>query len=80
MFISSCRVNQFEPLSSSEDTSASSSLKSDPTKGTKCRLCSVPFTMFRRNHHCRLCNILCCDDCSKKRCVIDNAQVSIGVK
>lgn len=31
--------------------------------------------MFRRQHHCRLCGILCCDDCSKKRIQISGTPV-----
>ena len=31
--------------------------------------------MFRRQHHCRLCNASVCDECSKKRVSIDNTQV-----
>jgi hypothetical protein len=41
----------------------------------RCHLCGIHFTMFRRQHHCRLCNVLCCDECSKKRTVIDGNQV-----
>lgn len=41
----------------------------------RCHLCGTLFTMFRRQHHCRLCNVLCCDECSKKRTVIDGNQV-----
>eukprot|EP01039_Chlorochromonas_danica_P008537 gene8537-9410_t len=59
--------------------SANVSVKSNPgdtnKAGSKCKLCGVTFTMFRRCHHCRLCNVACCDDCSKKRCFVDNAQV-----
>lgn len=42
-----------------------------------CILCSFQFTMFKRQHHCRLCNASCCDDCSKKRVVIDGAQARV---
>lgn len=41
----------------------------------RCLLCACQFTMFRRQHHCRLCNALCCDDCSKKRVVLDSSSV-----
>ena len=39
-----------------------------------CVLCGTGFTLFRRQHHCRLCNALCCDDCSKRRAVIEGSQ------
>jgi len=41
----------------------------------RCNLCGIHFTLFRRQHHCRLCNALCCDECSRKRTVIDGNQV-----
>jgi len=41
----------------------------------RCLLCSTQFTLFRRQHHCRLCGILCCDDCSKKRASVQNELV-----
>lgn len=44
-----------------------------------CTLCCVQFTLFRRQHHCRLCNALCCDECSKKRAVLDATQVSLPI-
>ena len=28
-----------------------------------CLLCSAPFTVFRRRHHCRACGILICSSC-----------------
>jgi ankyrin repeat protein len=42
----------------------------------KCVMCSVGFTLFRRQHHCRLCSCLCCDDCSKRRIVLSGTQVT----
>lgn len=41
----------------------------------RCVCCSINFTMFRRQHHCRLCACLCCDDCSKRRVILSGAQV-----
>lgn len=35
-----------------------------------CLLCGINFTLFRRQHHCRLCNSVCCDDCSKRKCLL----------
>ena len=32
-----------------------------------CSLCSDPFGMTNRKHHCRACGVLCCDPCSSKR-------------
>jgi hypothetical protein len=40
-----------------------------------CSLCSFQFTLFKRQHHCRMCSILCCDDCSRKRVFVDFDQV-----
>ena len=30
--------------------------------------------MFKRQHHCRLCDSTCCDDCSKKKAVVDGSS------
>jgi hypothetical protein len=43
---------------------------------TPCLLCLTPFSMFRRQHHCRLCDALCCDECSRKRVLVDKVPVS----
>jgi hypothetical protein len=44
------------------------STESQPADGRdKCVLCSAAFSFFKRQHHCRVCNSLCCDDCSRKR-------------
>jgi len=32
-----------------------------------CRLCSKPFTLLRRRHHCRSCGQVVCDSCSTGR-------------
>eukprot|EP01032_Pedospumella_encystans_P009188 gene9188-10842_t len=45
----------------------------DPTD--KCSMCLFSFTLFKRAHHCRLCEALCCDECSKKRCLVEYSQV-----
>jgi hypothetical protein len=42
----------------------------------KCILCSAGFSFFRRQHHCRLCNVLCCDDCSKKRVIMQSKVIT----
>lgn len=44
---------------------------------TKCILCSTVFTLFLRQHHCRLCNVLCCDYCSKGRATLKGSQVRV---
>ena len=57
----------------------SASLNITPSHDNKtipCTLCGATFTLFKRQHHCRLCDSLCCDDCSKKRIVISKAPVS----
>jgi hypothetical protein len=44
-----------------------------------CLLCTMPlsrFSLSKRPHHCRLCNLDCCDDCSKKRVIINKEPVS----
>lgn len=42
-----------------------------------CWLCEFKFTLFKRQHHCRLCDCVCCDDCSKKKALVDEAQVRL---
>ena len=32
-----------------------------------CQQCRVEFTIFRRQHHCRVCGKIFCDDCSSQR-------------
>jgi len=46
-----------------------------PDSADKCSMCSFQFSLFRRAHHCRLCDALCCDECSKKRCLVEYQQV-----
>jgi ankyrin repeat protein len=57
-------ANMYENTSETIATSTSS----------LCVLCSTSFSLFRRQHHCRICNVLCCDDCSKKRVVLEGTQ------
>jgi ankyrin repeat protein len=45
-----------------------------PDGSKQCELCGFVYTLFRRQHHCRLCNASCCDDCSKKRSVLECTQ------
>ena len=60
-------------MSDSPHSSASS--VSGGSGATPCLLCLTPFSMFRRQHHCRLCDALCCDECSRKRILVDKAPV-----
>lgn len=34
--------------------------------------CMAPFTLRRRRHHCRMCGIMCCANCSKERRILRN--------
>ena len=44
-----------------------------------CGACGIGYTMFRREHRCRLCCISCCDDCSKKRVTMVGLPVCICI-
>jgi len=44
------------------------------TEASVCRLCEVPFTFFRRRHHCRSCGQVVCNDCSMRRRVVDRVD------
>jgi hypothetical protein len=77
------RINHYEllPEYASEAPTPSSPLppnnNANSTKEAKpcCSLCGFQFTLFKRQHHCRLCNSICCDDCSKKRAIVDAKEV-----
>lgn len=48
--------------------------------GTGCFVCSEPFTLISRRHHCRVCGILVCGKCSPKKMRIpslDNKNVRV---
>ena len=68
--------------SSTFSTSSSSTVHdtSPAESADKCSMCWFQFSLFRRAHHCRLCDALCCDDCSKKRCLIDYSQVLTNIQ
>lgn len=40
-----------------------------------CQSCLVPFTAFRRRHHCRVCGDIFCSNCSRKRLNIGAGKV-----
>ena len=63
------RVGSLKP----EDNSAFSCYPMDSKE--KCVLCSTTFSLFKFAYKCKLCDATCCDDCSKKR-VILNKKVS----
>lgn len=70
------RLNQFDLEIPNGDETKSYGSKS--LNSTVCDLCGFIFTMFRRQHHCRLCNGSCCDDCSKKRISVEFSQVNVS--
>ena len=47
----------------------------DAQAGKYCWLCAFQFTLFKRQHHCRLCDASCCDECGKKKAVVDGKEV-----
>ena len=56
-----------------------SSKDKDKDKDKNCVLCDFKFTMFKRQHHCRLCDCVCCDDCSKKKALVEDSQVQFAL-
>jgi hypothetical protein len=53
----------------------SSFSKKKDDKEKTCHLCDFKFTMFKRQHHCRLCDCVCCEDCGKKKAIVESQQV-----
>jgi ankyrin repeat protein len=51
--------------------------KKKDEKEKTCNLCDFKFTLFRRQHHCRLCDSVCCEDCGKKKAIVESQQVLI---
>ena len=43
-----------------------------PNASSSCSNCQCSFTLFFRAHACRLCDLNCCEDCSKRRIVLPN--------
>mmetsp|Transcript_35397 Transcript_35397/g.77942 ORF Transcript_35397/g.77942 Transcript_35397/m.77942 type:complete len:975 (-) Transcript_35397:66-2990(-) len=75
-------LNHFQPLDTGAGTGIEHAYPDSAEKKVKgvlaadrCVLCSVQYGIFKRPHHCRLCGVGCCDDCSKRRVLIDAAQV-----
>lgn len=57
--------------SNTSETNGVPSLQTPPL----CQLCCAAFTLFRRQHHCRMCSALTCDECSKRRATVRGANV-----
>ena len=39
----------------------------DDSASLMCHLCASKFSFMKRRHHCRMCGVLCCHDCSSKK-------------
>ena len=46
----------------------------DAALDTVCGPCGTSFTMLKRKHRCRLCEVTCCDECSRKRTSLDGSK------
>jgi hypothetical protein len=46
----------------------------------ECTLCSKPFSMFKRRHHCRTCGLIFCKECSNNKRTIIKDDVSKDVR
>ncbi|VEU22138.1 DEKNAAC103110 [Brettanomyces naardenensis] len=46
----------------------------DDSSATKCRSCELPFTTFRRRHHCRICGKIFCSSCTS---FIDGSKFNV---
>ena len=74
-------LNSKTPMSMfKENVPRSPSSASEKPKDSKdsfkmCALCDFKFTLFKRQHHCRLCDAVCCDECSKKKAIVEETQV-----
>eukprot|EP00298_Acanthocystis_sp_HF-20_P020853 c2629_g1_i1.p1 GENE.c2629_g1_i1~~c2629_g1_i1.p1 ORF type:complete len:148 (-),score=71.11 c2629_g1_i1:32-475(-) len=42
---------------------------------SECMLCSKPFSIFRRKHHCRSCGRLICNPCSSHLAMVEGLQL-----
>ena len=66
---------KFKEFDLKSPLSASEKPKENKEKDKICSLCDFKFTLFKRQHHCRLCDAVCCDDCSRKKAIVDDNQV-----
>jgi hypothetical protein len=69
---------QLNSSASSDNLSPKKKEGKDKDKSGKdkvCCLCDFKFTMFRRQHHCRMCDTVCCEDCSRKKATVEEKQV-----
>jgi ankyrin repeat protein len=69
------RLKQWEydntiPLEAADHTPGSPSQTAD----SNCRLCGVQFSFFKYKRECKICDVVCCDDCSKRRCMVESAS------
>ena len=53
-----------------EHTTSPASIGSNPST-KECQLCGFVYTLFTRRHTCRICEVGCCDECSKKRIIVN---------
>ena len=56
-------------------TDVSSVQSAKPRSVEDCELCGYHYTLFTRQHHCRLCCGSCCDACSRHRVLVDSSPV-----
>ncbi len=55
------------------DVSSTQSAK--PRSVDNCELCDLKYSIFKRQHHCRLCCRSSCDACSRHRVLVDGSPV-----
>ena len=71
-----CRVNSLVIREDALTMAADPSSAKEKEKSKTCSLCGFQYTLFRRQHHCRMCASSCCDDCSKKKVLLQGQPVS----
>jgi hypothetical protein len=45
-----------------------------PHNANHCSNCQTAYTLFYRAHSCRLCDLNCCEECSKKRVIVPSSN------